>query len=238
MTRKWKNRLSQQIINTLFPPRCLICDAQTHTAHEICDDCLTNLPFNQHCCYQCALPLPQGQNMCGHCIQSPPHFDQMIAPLLYKPPIDTLITRLKFSHKLNHAQLLCALIEAPLTEAVETMPELIIPVPLHQKRQQDRGYNQALEILKPLAESMSLPISNHIAYRQRETELQSRLKAKERHKNMKNAFTIQGDQLPQHIAIFDDVVTTTSTVKELAIALKKAGVQRVDVWAVARAIHH
>ncbi|MCK5905419.1 MAG: ComF family protein, partial [Gammaproteobacteria bacterium] len=108
--------------------------------------------------------------------------------------------------------------------------------PLHNKRSRQRGFNQALEIAQPIAKELNIPISANAIKRIKYTEAQSLLSAVERRKNLRNSFALSKPIIAEHIVLVDDVVTTGTTVYELATLLKKSGVRKVGVWAVARAI--
>ncbi len=114
-------------------------------------------------------------------------------------------------------------------------PELIIPVPLHPARYRSRGFNQAIEIAWPISKALDIPIDNHTIKRIVNTGTQTKLHARERRKNLRGAFQLKKPLTAKHIAIIDDVITTGSTVTELAVVLKKAGAERIEVWSFARA---
>ncbi len=225
-----------RLLEDLFPQRCVVCGSKADSAVAICISCRKELPLVSRPCRQCGLPLPGNNQYCGHCLVHPPPFSQIIAPFRYQEPLSELITGLKFHGELQHAKLLASLLAEKICMTQAPWPELIIPVPLHPKRQRERGYNQALEIARPIGTALDIEVAPHIVTRHKETQMQSRLRLQERHKNLRNAFTLQRHQLPQHIALLDDVVTTSATVTELASTLKRAGVRQVDVWAVARAV--
>ncbi len=112
-------------------------------------------------------------------------------------------------------------------------PEVLIPVPLHPKRYRERGYNQAVEIARPICKRFALPMDGHTCRRIIRTNAQSKENAEERARNIAGAFSVSA--LPyQHVAVIDDVVTTGATVNELCYEIKKAGVERIDVWCLAR----
>jgi len=108
-------------------------------------------------------------------------------------------------------------------------------VPLHKARYRQRGFNQSIEIAKAAGKALQIPVDMQSCVRHRDTPHQTQLTAKQRRTNMKNAFSMVKPITAGHIAIVDDVMTTGSTVHELAISLKKAGVARVDVWVCTRA---
>jgi ComF family protein len=121
-------------------------------------------------------------------------------------------------------------------EARPPIPQALIPVPLHAGRLRERGYNQALELAKPLARAFGIELRNDVLARTRATSAQSNLDADARHRNLRGAFAVAPNTtLPAHVALFDDVMTTGTTLRECARTLVSAGVERVDVWAVARA---
>jgi len=226
----WLNNVQQW----LYPPRCTLCGAPGVGRDDLCSPCRTALPRNLNPCHQCGLPLEgPGNHLCGRCLKKAPPFDRAVIPLLYQPPLDSLILALKFHQGLAHSRLLGHLLTTAV-EASDSRPQLILPVPLHPKRLRERGYNQALEIARPVAEGLAIPLSLDHVRRTRHTETQTRLKYKERHKNMRGVFEVTRE-VPAHVAIVDDVVTSGSTVSALAKALKKAGADRVDIWALARA---
>jgi ComF family protein len=145
-----------------------------------------------------------------------------------------LITSLKFGANYKNARLLGNLLADYLRKNAER-PELILPVPLHQSRYRERGFNQSIEIARIVAQNLKLPLDLDSCIRHRDTPHQTTLTAKKRRHNMKQAFSVIKPVSAQHVAIIDDVMTTGSTVHELAAALKKSGVRQVDVWVCARA---
>ena len=145
-----------------------------------------------------------------------------------------MIWQLKYRQKLYIARSL-GLIFAEYCRSRATLPELIIPVPLHPKRLRQRGYNQALELARVIAPVLQLPIDSHSCRRIRQTQDQTRLDAAARQRNMRNAFEISRELTRRHVALVDDVMTTGSTLQELTRCLHDAGVEQVDVWVMARA---
>ena len=111
---------------------------------------------------------------------------------------------------------------------------MLLPVPLHASRLRSRGYNQALEIARVVGRELVLPIDHASCARIAPTPPQAGLDERARHRNIRGAFLVQGPVSWDHVAILDDVVTTGSTVAELSRELRKAGVRRIQVWAVAQ----
>jgi ComF family protein len=146
-----------------------------------------------------------------------------------------LIQGLKYRRRLAYGRVLGELLARYLKKRGDSLPEIIIPVPLGTRRYRERGYNQARELALPIHRALGLPLRSDLIVRQRETLEQATLDRKRRRKNIRGAFALIGTLQARHVAIVDDVVTTGSTVTEIANLLRKAGAQRVEVWAVARA---
>lgn len=237
---KWKRKVDgmwAQLLTTLLPPRCLLCGGEASRELSLCAGCLADLPQNTCCCSRCALPLEHAAAQCGVCLKHEPPFASAWAPFRYGHPLDLLEARFKFHRDLAAGRLLSTLmIESARRQLTGPMPECLVCVPLHRERLRERGYNQALELARPLAKALGMPLLAHALIRTRSTSAQTGLDGKARRRNLHNAFAVAADAvLPTHIAILDDVMTTGTTLRECARVLGSAGVERVDVWALARA---
>jgi ComF family protein len=225
----------QRLLTALFPPHCALCGDAGARGLDLCTGCLADLPFNRPCCSRCALPLPVDGD-CGHCLTHPPGYALSFALFRYGHPVDHLITALKFHGRLNMARLLGELMVEALAGRDRPLPTLLIPVPLHRSRLRARGYNQALELARPLARRLRIALGHQYCARVRATQPQTELSAEQRRQNVHGAFRITRPLPARHVAIIDDVVTTGHTVEELAAALQRAGVETVEVWSCARAL--
>ena len=231
--------MTEMFIDTLFPITCIFCGNQTEQKLPLCGGCEVDLPWITQCCRQCAIPLNTSESaelLCPQCQLNPPPFERTWALFHYQHPINCLITQLKFQHKLLYAKLFGLLLANFLRYAYQddpSHPSLIIPMPLHTKRLRERGFNQALEIARPIAKELQIPLDYKRCQRIRYTDSQSSLKtAKQRAKNVKTAFIAESINAP-HVLIIDDVITTGSTVKELSSVLSRQTI-RVDVACCAR----
>ncbi len=220
----------------LLPPHCLLCGLDGDARSDLCRGCEKDLTRNAVACARCALPLTLPGPMCGECLQIAPPFDAGFAPFVYGYPIDHLLTRLKFGRHLAAGSVLSRVwLDAFAASNVER-PRAIIPVPLHPARLRERGFNQALELAHPIARAIGIPIRSDLLARTRATAPQSDLDAAARRRNLRGAFEVCDPRgLLTHVALLDDVMTTGSTLRECARTLRRAGVERIDVWAIARA---
>jgi ComF family protein len=232
MVNRWLGGLATRF----FPPRCLLCGAPGEAPHDLCAGCRADLPQTGPACPQCALPNTAGV-LCGQCLQKPPSYDRIFAPWHYAAPADHLVKVLKFRGQLQPAQLMGALLAERLARLDGPRPGCLIPVPLHAGRLRERGFNQAVELARPIAQRLGLTLDTRSCERSRATAAQSTLPARQRAANLRGAFRVLHPPVARHVALVDDVVTTGHTVNELAKALKRVGVERVEVWAFARAHH-
>ncbi|MEH6617903.1 MAG: ComF family protein [Porticoccus sp.] len=223
----------------LFPGRCVLCGALSKRPLDLCEGCDAELPFNQPACQCCALPMTAmgsatiNIGTCGQCISNPPDFTRCIAPLRYEFPINKLINGFKHHGQFSRGAVLAELLLRELASQ-ERPPELILPVPLHWRRQFTRGFNQALWLSHYLGRRLTIPVDTRLLYRQKYTPAQQGLPRQQRLKNLKGAFCLNNDVEGKHIALVDDVVTTGSTISELSRLLRKAGAIHVETWCLAR----
>lgn len=231
-------RAALRVLDAAVMPRCCVfcgveCGAETAPC---CAGCFDDLPWNELHCARCALPTATALShgvTCADCQQRPPPYVAAATPLRYDFPVDAAIKALKFHRRLEYAPVFGALLAATL---IRLPPDIdaVLPVPLHWRRQALRGFNQAAELCGLLRKSSGLPLVSN-ARRVRLTPYQSGLDARQRRRNLSNAFAIDGTVYASHVLIVDDVITTGATCSELANALLRAGADKVSVLAVARA---
>jgi ComF family protein len=220
------------LFNRVVPPACLLCGARS--TRSLCPGCLADLPWHrQPQCPQCALPTPDGQ-LCGACLQHPPAFDRTQAALTYVFPLDQMIPRLKYHGQLAIAPVLGECLAQALEHAPR--PDRLIAMPLHAARIRERGFNHATEIARSVARQLGLPLDLDSCRRTRDTPPQMGLKYDARRRNVRGAFSCSGEVQEQRIALIDDVMTTGTSLDELAATLKLAGALEVSCWVVARTL--
>lgn len=246
-----KMEFTHKLLLNLFPPRCLFCQNMVDEAVidrpvlnknvDICIDCYQALPHNSHCCVRCALPLAEDVSsrvLCGRCIRKMPVFDYAYSLFRYEAEIIGLVHQLKFSEKICHARSIGEMLRAKFEQELlpeHGRPDCLLPVSLHKSRLRQRGFNQSIEIARVIEKEFKIPIDHDTVIRQRSTESQTGLDAQQRRKNIRGAFSMVTEASYDHVLIIDDVITTGSTVNELARVLKKANVERVGVLSIARA---
>jgi ComF family protein len=224
----------RSIFRQIVAAPCLLCGLGRVSDGAVCAACRADLPWlPEAVCPQCAQPSPGGAR-CGHCLAAPPAFDTTTAALAYALPVDALISALKYDARLEIAPFLAG----SLISRLEDTPgiDVLLPLPLHASRLRERGFNQALEIARPLARAFKLPVAPRLCRRTRATPPQVGLTRAQRRKNLRGAFTVDTNVQGLRIAIVDDVMTSGSSLDELAATLKQAGAAAVSAWVVARAL--
>ena len=220
----------------LLPSMCALCGRPG--AGTLCEHCAGSLTDAQTLrCTSCAsrLPREQGTPLCGACLRAPPSFDETRVVADYAPPVDTLVKALKFRAQLPLACAFAQQLVAATPPQLRTA-DLILPVPLSRERLTSRGFNQALEIARPIARAWKLPLARDACVRTRDTQAQASLPLAERRVNMRGAFAVQDRAAiaGRHVLVVDDVMTTGHTLNELAACLKRHGAVRVSNLVLAR----
>ncbi|HLS81464.1 MAG TPA: ComF family protein [Steroidobacter sp.] len=224
----------------LWPAVCILCGQRSRRAVDLCARCEADLILNEPACARCALPLPHADTsnvLCSACLRRPPHFHAAYAPFRYAYPIDRLVQRAKYQRDAPSGRVLGELLAARLRRRPsETLPQLLIPTPLSARRFRERGFNQAFEIALPIHAAIGVPLRPDLVERRRHTAEQSGLGRAERRRNLRGAFALLAPPPATHVVLVDDVITTASTANELTKVLLRAGVRKVEVWAVARTV--
>lgn len=213
----------------LFGGSCFLCRGEA--AALLCAQCDADLPRLDAAalCPRCALASPGGA-VCGRCLAQPPAYDATYAALAYAFPADVLVQSLKFRGELALAPLLGSLLLRCIPGG---SADYLLPVPLSPERLRSRGYNQALEIARALADA-GARLAPGLCVRRRDTAVQMELPLDEREKNVRGAFECPRLVAGATVAVLDDVMTTGATLQEIASTLKRAGAARVVNWVVAR----
>lgn len=231
----------------LLPASCALCGAACDAL--ACSACAAQfLGHDRLRCSLCGNPLDCGQSnidhlRCGRCLLEAPAFDATLVAGDYAAPLIELVLRLKFGGQLALAALFAQqLHDAALRQPGFLLPTLLCPVPLGPIRLAERGFNQALEIARPLARMLGIALQPALVIRVRETPAQSLLAPGERAGNIARAFTVAPPALALvrdcHVGIVDDVMSSGQTLGELAATLKRFGAARVSNLVFARTPPH
>lgn len=234
--------LRTAFVELLFPSTCLNCRCPLSpaTMPMFCPECLGQIELvSGPLCLGCGRQFPKaagGAHYCGLCLSGQYHFDRARAVAIYSEPFSQVIHRFKYQGKTHGLATFRALLELAPEAAISAPPDLILPVPLHDRKLRQRGFNQAVLLARAFFPQERRLIRTDLLVRQINTEPQTSLSGKARRQNLKNAFALREPELVlgKRIALVDDVFTTGTTVNECARVLKKAGALRVEVLTLAR----
>ncbi len=231
-----------KIINLISPEdiKCIVCDDELdhNTKHCMCDTCLNNLPTIKKPCIRCGAEMFDSGKVCIDCKAEVRLFKQSIAPFNFCDQIVSLVYRLKYGAETYLAKYMAYF----MTNCVVNNNidfDIIIPVPLSDKRLKLRGFNQAELLVKYIAQDLGKPIELTSLIRLRDTLTQTHLSKQERKDNLKQAFDITDKSKikGKNILLVDDIFTTGATSEEITKVLLNSGAKNVVVVTFAHAIN-
>lgn len=239
----WLARLGTGAIDFVYPPTCLACHAPVERADALCAGCFKKLrPISAPFCPVLGIPFEVDLGpgaLSAEAIANPPPYQRARTALVYNQIAGLLVSRLKYGDRPELA-LFCARLMAGAGHELLGTDAVLLPVPLHPLRQFTRRYNQSAEIARSLGHIAGMPVLPGLVRRKRATRRQVGLSAEARGRNVAGAFIAAPDAASRlkgrRVVIVDDVITTGSTVKAVTLALRRAGVEKIDVIAFARVV--
>ena len=224
----------------LFPRRCPVCGKIARPFGELCCDCCKKqlVYIGENYCLKCGKGLSdEEQAYCSDCEKHPKAFARGRSLYRYDS-IAGGVFGLKYSGREEYADFFGEEICRGLGDFLKkTKAEALIPVPLHPKRQRERGYNQATLLAKAVEKHCNIPCREDIVARIKYTVPQKKLNYTERQNNLKKAFILlKNDVKLERVIIVDDIYTTGSTVDALAKVLLAGGVKEVYVLTLASGV--
>ena len=230
---KQLKRLGNAIIDLVFPISCLVCGTENTF---LCDSCTAKLPrLEKQRCLVCQVAAPFGKTH-PDCVTKN-SVDGAVSALFYK---DRNVQNIIQTFKYNFVSDLNTPLSALIIEAMEAQglsdyfQEFIaVPVPLHPRRFNWRGFNQSELLAQSLAEKLNIHLDRQMIARNKYTQPQTRLTQHERRQNIAKAFTLTGNPINKKILLVDDLVTSGSTANEIAKLLKRENA--AEIWIISAA---
>lgn len=220
----------------LYPRRCPVChDIAVPGGSRICNVCREKLkPITGPRCFRCSKPLKrEEQEYCKDCRKTR-LFDQGIGIFPYGSVLQESLFKLKYGKRQEYGSFYGQIAAVYSREIIRNWGvEIIIPIPLHRKRMEKRGYNQAELIAEALGKTLCIPVDSRLMKRKVNTRPQKELDYRERKQNMKNAFFLKGENSYRRILLVDDIYTTGSTIEAAAELLKRNGAENVFFLTIA-----
>ena len=223
-------------LDMLYPRRCPVChDIAVPGGSRICNVCREKLkPITGPRCFRCSKPLKrEEQEYCKDCRKTR-LFDQEIGIFPYGSVLQESLFKLKYGKRQEYGSFYGQIAAVYSREIIRNWGvEIIIPIPLHRKRMEKRGYNQAELIAEALGKTLCIPVDSRLMKRKVNTRPQKELDYRERKQNMKNAFFLKGENRYRRILLVDDIYTTGSTIEAAAELLKRNGAENVFFLTIA-----
>ena len=223
-------------LDMLYPRRCPVChDIAVPGGSRICNVCREKLkPITGPRCFRCSKPLKrEEQEYCKDCRKTR-LFDQGIGIFPYGSVLQESLFKLKYGKRQEYGSFYGQIAAVDSREIIRNWGvEIIIPIPLHRKRMEKRGYNQAELIAEALGKTLCIPVDSRLMKRKVNTRPQKELDYRERKQNMKNAFFLKGENRYRRILLVDDIYTTGSTIEAAAELLKRNGAENVFFLTIA-----
>lgn len=231
-------QILQQALDLLFPPKCAACQ---RSGAILCPACMATIrPLPPPYCTHCNTPL-DASSMCKNCRYAPLRLNGLRVVSKYEGTLRACIHALKYAGNRRMAEPL-GLLLANVYRIHGLRADMIVPVPLHSERIQQRGYNQACLLAQVCAKHTNVALNSSLVVRMRSTASQVHLSIKERHSNVAGAFSCtpavtKGGLRGHNILLIDDVCTTGATLEACATPLFAAGAQAVWGLVLARPLH-
>ncbi|MEM7130330.1 MAG: ComF family protein [Chloroflexota bacterium] len=218
-----------QGLNLLFPPQCIACKKN---GYLFCPHCSQEVrPLTEPLCFRCGRPQLESIITCAQCERTEWLLRWARAAARFAMPLQSAIHALKYDGKKELAAPLARYLVATYRSTpwhqIDSSLDMIIPVPLHPKRLQDRGYNQAQLLAESFGEIVQKPVKSEVLLRRHFASSQVGLDFDARQANVAGAFQVQQDLSGMNVLILDDVYTTGATLNACANALQEAGAAAV-----------
>ena len=224
--------IGKAVLRLLYPPRCILCDTILVKGEEgCCRACAKKLPkVEGPTCFRCGKPVGSWETeYCDDCLRTRHWFDQGAAAVIYTGAMRRSVYRMKADNRRDYLDFYAVLMAEVLQKHLHIwQPELLIPVPMHWKKRQKRGYNQSELLAKKLSRLTGIPVEQNLICCVRPHTEQKQLGRKARMENLKGSFALRKPAGGlQRVLLVDDVYTTGSTTDALARLLREAGIRHI-----------
>ena len=225
----------------LYPAKCRVCETflGVTSMPYICASCWQDVQFFEPpWCDICGTPDVNGR--CDACATAPPRYGQLRSIAFYQTTLQRAIHLFKFEKKKVFAQHLVQLINTHIpADCSIAAYDFMLPIPIHKKRLQERGFNQATLLANGIAKTEDVPVLTDTLVRKRHTVAQSSLDREARQQNIVGAFEIRNPEVirGKRLLVIDDVFTTGATIREAVNELWTVDPAEVDVLTLARALN-
>lgn len=231
--------IKEAILDILYPQNvaCILCQQRAGDIDDrgLCRACADSLPIiTPPVCQKCGRPIGE-DGICIDCAYMRYHFEQAVSVLHYTPEVKQLIHRFKYGGISYLSRTLGWWMARAFEQRCGWEVDVIIPVPLHPRRQRERGFNQSALLAREVGKYIGVPVNEKVLVRKKYTTAQAGLNKFQRMQNLHGAFEVREPEAVRgkSVLLVDDVFTTGSTVDECSKELQQAGAKRVYVLTLA-----
>ena len=224
--RRQARRLTDSLLDILLPPACANCG---QPGYMLCPGCRAAIVWiKEPVCETCGRPV--AGRLCPSCATEPPAARPIRSATYYRDPVRRMVHRMKYEGLFALGRPLGQLM-LDAWPSWQRPVDLVLPIPLHDRRQRERGYNQSELLVAELRRQLKWTTDAKALFRVRPTRPQLGLTAVERRANVHDAFAADPARVEgKRVLLVDDVCTTGSTLTAAAIALREAGAQSVAAY--------
>lgn len=225
------------ILDLIYPARCPVCgQIVVPRGNRICEPCRKKLQYiTEPRCKKCSKPIEsEEKEYCSDCERKDYHFTKGYAVWVYDEVMKGSIAEFKYHNKREYALFYVEeLLHIYGNAILKFAPDVIVPIPIHNSKYRQRGYNQAEIIASMIGKELDIPVISNLLLRNRKTMPQKQLSDKERLRNLKKAFEFNKPVADRYgkvinkLLIVDDIYTTGSTIEACANVLKSNGVNDI-----------
>ncbi len=220
-------------VEIIYPLSCAGCAAP---GAVLCSECIGSFrPVDPATsCPRCGMDIGL-PDVCGACTVHPPRFERGWYGFYFEGALREALLAFKFRKRRDAGRSLVRLL-APRLESITEDADVMLPVPVTEKRLRERGFNQCYSIAEEIGRITGKPLDGSALYKKKETQDQYTLSREERRKNVRGAFGVRASRMVRgkRVLLIDDLMTTGHTLSEASRTLLSAGAQSVTVFALAR----
>lgn len=225
--------------NWIYPRVCPLCgDVLKPGAGRVCEMCRPMIEYPMDpVCLRCGCEIPDGEEaLCEDCTRRPKSYLQGFPAMKYRYPLDESLAAFKYHNQRTFADFYAAEIVRRHGKCILSLGiEALVPIPIHKKKMQKRGYNQAELLADALGAALEIPVDAGLLVRSANTEPQKTLDPIQRERNLKMAFQCTEKSVHyKKVMLVDDIYTTGATIEACTKSLHAAGIP--DIYYTSAAI--
>lgn len=230
------NKFLNNVLNMVYPPDCPLCgcllpQSSVAAGEKICKSCLGEISYVEApCCLKCGKEISDiEKEYCEDCESNTRSYIAGFPAINYVGPIESSIAQFKYHGKKYYGAYYAEeILKCQGDRLRELEPDALIPVPVHRKRYNKRGYNQAEVLARELGRRLNIPVDSGILIRGVNTSPQKTLDDRERENNLKRAFQYSGKIVEYNkVMLVDDIYTTGATIEACTRVLNDIGIKDV-----------